>query len=124
MTEVNIQFGHEFDDLLNVSGAAADLWLRRISRFGPFLVLLWVAFTRPAAPSDKGLLVVGTRPKHLGGVFRLGDMMMHWHHDWRSVQVVWLQSSRQKAWLRGFRLPGNVARVDRTNLDQLGEGIE
>ena len=118
----HIAFSYEFDDLLNAKNEEADLWLRRINFWGACIVLLWITITHRAVPSDQGLMVWGGRNAQPRCVFRLGELAMLYRADWRQVRVIWLQSSRQKAWLHGVRFPSCV-HITPANQDELGSPI-
>ena len=119
---MDLQFGYEHNKILNVQGGEGAKWIRRIRIFGPYIVMMWIALTHKAIPSEEGLVVWDR-----SGTHRLGDLAMSVHPDWGNrVTVIMLQSSRQKAWLHGIKFPVSfsVECIDRTNMDQLGRGFD
>lgn len=120
MSLIHVQFDHEHDIVLDAKGDEADLWNARIKRYGAFLVLSWIVLTHmhKAVPSHNGLMVLGKK-----GVFRLGDLAMMYKPEWRSVLVIHLLTSRQKAWLHGASF-STVAPVTPDNQDERGRAVE
>ena len=115
---LHVHFDYEHAVLLEANGAEARKWIRRIRWLGPWLILLWIAITHRAVPSDKGLAVWDKK-----GCYRLGELAMLVKTKWPHVSVIWLQSSRQKAWLHGVEFPLRLE-VTTINQDEIGRGVE
>lgn len=117
---LHLQFDHEHDVVLDAKGDEADLWNARIKQYGAFLVLLWIALTRfhKAVPSHNGLMVWGKE-----GMFRLGSLAVLYKPEWRSVVVIHLLTSRQKAWLHGCSF-NTAMSVTPDNQDERGRAVE